>query len=130
LKRLGPIGTGEGLKPAALKTGLEAAARITPFARLAERERLRVNARSEKAYRDFYASEEFEGLYAGLIGEKLETARLMLLLEEKPLSTPELSAGSGLPQSEVSRLLNRSSRHGLVMYDTGLSRYALAAGRG
>jgi Mn-dependent DtxR family transcriptional regulator len=52
----------------------------------------------------------------------------MLLLQEKPLSTGEISEILGLNPSEVSRHMNNSSRYGLVRYDESQKRFALAKG--
>ena len=123
---IGPLGKSEGLDEKGLKVNLEAATNLIPYLKLVERERLRVPFRSEKAYRDFYASDEVNRLINELVIEKLAISQIMLLLREKPLSTGEISEILGLNPSQVSKHINSSSRHGLVRYDEGRKRYALA----
>jgi DNA-binding MarR family transcriptional regulator len=90
-----------------------------------EREKLRVPFQSEEAYNNFFASDRVNRLFDELIIDKLAVSQIMLLLREKPLSTGEMAEMLGLNPSEVSRLMNSSSRHGLVRYDTSQKRYAL-----
>ena len=123
---IGPLGKSEGIEEKGLKVNLEAATNLIPYLKLVERERLRVPAKSEKAYRDFYASDEVSRLIEELVIDKLAISQIMLLLREKPLSTGEISEVLGLNPSEVSKHMNTSSRHGLVRYDEGQKRFALA----
>ena len=108
------------------KVKLEALERLVPYLKLVERERLRVPEKSEEAYREFYASEETGRLFDELIADKLVISQILTLLEEKPLSTGEISGALGLNPSEVARHMNVSSRQGLVRYDSEKKRYALA----
>jgi DNA-binding MarR family transcriptional regulator len=82
-----------------------------------ERERLRVTVKSEKAYQEFYASDEVNRLFDELIGDKLAVSQIVSLLQEKPLSTGEISETLGLNPSQVAKHMNSSSRQGLVKYD-------------
>jgi F420-non-reducing hydrogenase iron-sulfur subunit len=123
---LGPLGKGEGLDEKELKLKIEAARKLVPYVKLVERERMRVPVKSEEAYNDFYASDEVDRLFEELIGDKLAVSQIMLLLEEKPLSTGEISEILGLNPSEVSKYMNSSSRQGLVRYDMDCKCYALA----
>ncbi len=97
-----------------------------PYLKLVEREKLRVPAKSEEAYNEFYNSDEVNKLFDDLIVDKLAISQILLALDEKPLSTAEISAVLGLSPSEVSRYLNRSSRQGFVRFDLEKKRYALA----
>jgi F420-non-reducing hydrogenase iron-sulfur subunit len=126
VKELGPLGKGEGIDEKAVKFKLHAVRKLVPYIRLVERERLRMPTRSEEAYRRFYASDEFNRLFDELIGDKLAISQIMLLLQEKPLSTGEIAENLGLSPSEVSRYLISSSKQGLARYDEGLKRYAAA----
>jgi coenzyme F420-reducing hydrogenase delta subunit len=108
------------------KVKLEALEKLVPYLRLVERERLRVPEKSEEAYQAFYTSEETNRIFEELIADKLAISQILTLLEEKPLSTGEISGALGLNPSEVSRHMNESSRQGLVRYDTKQKRYALA----
>jgi len=126
VKNLGPLGQDEGLEEAVLKRRLEAASRLVPYMKLVERERLRVPAKTEEAYNEYFASEEVNRLFSDLIAEKLTISQILLLLEEKPLSTGQISDALGLSPSEISRCMNASSRQGLVSYDLESQCFALA----
>jgi coenzyme F420-reducing hydrogenase delta subunit/DNA-binding transcriptional ArsR family regulator len=123
---LGPLGHGEGIDEIGLKINLKAVGQLIPYMKLVEREKLRVPTRSEEAYNEFYKSDELNRLFNDLIADKLAISQILLLLEEKPLSTGEISEMLGLSPSEVSRHMNSSSRHGLVRYDLEQKCYALA----
>lgn len=126
LQALGPLGQGEGINAPDLKLRLEALNQLVPYVKLVEREKLRVPLRQEKAYRDFYESEEVNRIFQELIADKLTLSLIMKLLEQSPLSTGEISQRLGLEASEVSRHLKNSSRQSLVRYDIEEKRYALA----
>jgi predicted transcriptional regulator len=96
-----------------------------PYLKLVEREKLRVTTKSEEAYNEFYNSEEVNRLFDDLIVEKLAISQILLALEEKPLSTAEISEVVGLNTSEVSRHMNSSSRQGFVRYDIEKKCYVL-----
>jgi coenzyme F420-reducing hydrogenase delta subunit len=118
LNELGPLGD--------FRVKLEAVNKLVPYLKLVERERLRISEKSEDAYKAFYTSEEANRLFNELIADKLAQSQILTLLEEKPLSTGEISGALNLNPSEVSRHMNNSSRQGLVRYDTKNNRYALA----
>jgi coenzyme F420-reducing hydrogenase delta subunit/DNA-binding transcriptional ArsR family regulator len=126
VRGLGPLGKGDGENENGLKFKLEAATKLVPFIKLVERERLRAPSKSEEAYNEFFASDEVDRLFKETIGTKLAISQIMLLLEEKPLSTGEISEILGLNPSEVSRHMNMSSRQGLVRYDESQKRYTIA----
>jgi coenzyme F420-reducing hydrogenase delta subunit len=126
VETIGPLGNGEGIDEEGLKFRLEAAYKLIPYVKLVERERLRVPLKSEEAYEKFFTSDEVNQLIDELIIDKLAISQIMLLLEEKPRSTGEMSELLGLNPSEVSRHLNSSSRHGFVRYDVNQKRFALA----
>jgi coenzyme F420-reducing hydrogenase delta subunit len=125
VEQIGPLGQSEGIAEKDLKVRLEAVTRLIPYIKLVERERLRVPVKSEEAYHQFFSSEEVIRLFEELIIDKLAVSQIMLLLQEKPLSTGEISEILGLSPSEVSRHMNSSSRYGWVRYDTDQKRYAL-----
>ncbi len=126
VQKLGPLGKGEGIDENALKANLAAVARLVPYIRLVERERLRVPVKSEEEYDKFFAGDEFNRLFNELIVDKLAVSRIMSLLRERPLSTGEIAAISGLTPSEASRHMNSASRQGLIGYDESLRRFSLA----
>jgi coenzyme F420-reducing hydrogenase delta subunit len=126
IREIGPLGKSEEIDDSALKFKLEAITRLIPYIKLVEREKLRVPVKSEDAYHQYFSSEEVNRLIKELIIEKLAISQVLLLLQEKPLTTGEMSDALGLNPSEVSRHMNSSSRHGLVRYDQNQKRYALA----
>jgi F420-non-reducing hydrogenase iron-sulfur subunit len=126
VKRLGPLGKAEGIDEKVLKLKLEVVKKLTPYLRLVEAEKLRVTFKTEEEYLEFFASNEVNRVFDELIADKLAMSQIVLLLQEGPLSTGEISETLGLNPSEVSRYLNMSSRQALVRYDEGRKRFAAA----
>jgi len=126
IKELGPLGTSEQMDVKTVKFKLDAARKLVPFLRLVERERFRVPVKSREAYTRFFESDEVNALFDEIFGEKLAISQIMMLLEEAPLPTSGIAEKLGLNPSDVSRHMIRSSRHGLVRYDTTCNCYALA----
>ena len=124
-EEFGPLGKKEGIDRKILKFKFEAVAKLIPYIKLVERERLRVPHKSEEAYMDFFASDKFNRLFEELILDKLAVSQIVMLLREKPLSTGEMSEKLGLNPSEISRHMNTSTRHGMVRFDESQKRYAL-----
>ena len=127
LKGFGPLGKGEGLDERIMKLKLEAVTKLIPYAKLVERERLRVRFKTEQEYLDYFASDDFNRLFKELLTDKLAISQIMLLLGEQAFSARDISENLGLAASEVSRHLSMSSRLGLVRFDEDLKLYALAA---
>jgi coenzyme F420-reducing hydrogenase delta subunit/predicted transcriptional regulator len=127
LKQLGPLGKSEGITDSALKLKLEAVSKLLPYAKLVERERLRVRFKTEEEYKEYFASAKFNQLFKELVTDKLAISQIMLLLQKDPLSARDIAEGLGLEAAEVSRHLSMSSRLGLVRFDEELKRYALAS---
>lgn len=125
VKEMGPLGHSEGLDREQLKLRLQAARKLVPYIRLVERQRLRVPAKTKQAYTDFFTSSEVIDLFDELFTDKWAISQILLLLEEKPLSTSDISAKLGFNPSDVSRHMSSSSRHGWVRYDTASNCYAL-----
>jgi len=126
VKELGPLGKSEGIDAKGLKFKLEAVKKLVPYIKLVERERLRVPSKSEEMYHKFFNSDEFNGLFNELIGDQLAVSLITSLLQERPLSTGEIAEFLGLNPSEVSRHMQRSSKHGFVRYDVNRNCYTLA----
>ena len=125
IKELGPLGTSEGMRLDWVKFKLEAARMLVPYLRLVERERLRVPVKSKQAYADFFKSSEVSDLFDDIFADKWAISQILLLLGQEPMSTSEISERLGLNPSDVSRHMIRSSRHGMVRYDTTSKCYAL-----
>lgn len=127
LKEMGPLGESEGLDAETLKLNLMAVTRLLPYAKLVERERLRVRFDKQEQYDEYFASEQFNRLFEELIVDKLAISRIILLLRDNPLSARDISDVLGIKANEVSRHLSNSSRLGLVSFDDAEKRYALAS---
>jgi coenzyme F420-reducing hydrogenase delta subunit len=127
LKEMGPLGESEGLNAETLKLNLMAVTRLLPYAKLVERERLRVRFDKQEKYDEYFASDEFNRLFEELIVDKLAISRIMLLLRDNPLSARDISESLGIKANEVSRHLSYSSRFGLVSFDDAEKRFALAS---
>lgn len=128
VRELGPLGQLEGLDADALTLRLEAVSRLIPYLKLVERERLRPPVRSEDGINQFYEREEANKLFDQLIGAQLESCQILLLLEQGPLTTAQLSEKLGLSSSAVAKQMKSSSSRGLVRYDQERGTYALARG--
>jgi len=112
-----------GMDKDQLKFKMEAVTRLIPYIKLVERERLRAplklrtSAEPEEAHDKFFESDELNRLFNETIVDKLAICQIMLLLQEKPLSTGEISEKLNLNPSETARHMSSSSRHGLVRND-------------
>jgi coenzyme F420-reducing hydrogenase delta subunit len=126
VKEIGRLGEAEGIDKAGLANDLAAVRKLVPYLRLVEREKLRAPVKSEEAYHDYYNSDEVGRLFDVLVGNNLTISRIVSLLGRKPMTTGEISESLGLNPSEVAKHMKTSSRQGLVRYDTGSNRYALA----
>jgi coenzyme F420-reducing hydrogenase delta subunit len=123
VKKLGPLGKGEGIDKRALKFKLESITNLVPYIKLVERERLRVPFRSEEECNRFFTSDEVDRLFKELIGNKLDMSQIMALLRERPLSTGEISEILGVDPSEIAIHLNSSARQGLIEFDVSQMRF-------
>jgi F420-non-reducing hydrogenase iron-sulfur subunit len=126
LKDMGPLGEGKETDENGLKLKLQAVTKMIPYIRLVERERLRVPLKSEEEYEKFFNSEEVNRLFNETIVDKLAISQIALLLRKGPLSTAEIGQVLDLNPSEVSKHLKSSARQGLIRFDEGLKRFALA----
>jgi F420-non-reducing hydrogenase iron-sulfur subunit len=126
IEKLGPLGKSEGIEKHELTFRLEAAAKLIPYIKLVQTEKLSVPVRSEEAYNKFFSGIEFNRLFNELIADQLIKSQILLLLREKPCTTGEISEALGLNPSEVARHMNYSSRHGLVRYDLNRGCYVPA----
>jgi len=122
LKSIGPLaGDADGYE-----TRLETVNKLIPYIKLVERERLRVPVKSEKAFDDFYRSEEFNQLFRELILDKLYLAEIHSLLGKESLSSEEIAGATRISQSEVVKYLNSSCRYGLTDYNAKDNLYTLS----
>ncbi len=132
IEEMGPLGKSEGVDRVVLRLRLQEIAKLVPYIKLVQTERLRpprslrVPGEQEERYREFFDSEEVKRIFKETILDKLAITRIVSLLREKPLPTAEIAKTLGLTPSEVSKYLATSSRHGLVRYDENRKCYALA----
>ncbi len=132
VQKLGPLGSSEGMDEKTLQFRLQAAAKLVPYIKLVERQRLRAplklraSSEPEEEYAGFFDSQEMNALFDDTIANKLVMSQITSLLREGPLSTEEISKMLGLGQSEISRQLNALSKQGFVRYDTGRKRFVSA----
>lgn len=127
LKALGPLGESEGLDAETLKLNLMAVTKLLPYAKLVERERLRVKFDKQEQYDEYFASDEFNRLFEELIVDKLAISRIMLLLRDNPLSARDIAETLGIEANDVTKHLSHSSRLGLVSFNEGKKCFALAS---
>ncbi len=128
IRQMGPLGTSEGMDRESIMFNLKAAARLVPYIKLVEREKLRLPDRSETGVRRFLDEGVLDQVFEDSISDKLILSRILLLLKERPLTTAGISERLGLQPSEVSRHMIGSSRHGRVRYDVGSKSYELVQG--
>jgi F420-non-reducing hydrogenase iron-sulfur subunit len=126
LRELGPLGTAEGIDPEKLKSKLGEAARLVPYIRLVERERLRAHFDTAEEYEKYFNSEQVKNLIHELIADKLAIHQIMTLLREQPRSTAELSEILGIAPAEISRHLGNTARLGLTRFDESRKRFIAA----
>lgn len=126
LREIGPLGEGEGINIDGLKFKLDAIAKLVPYIRLVERERLRVSFNTAEEYGRFFNSDEVNRLFGELIFDKLAISQIMSLLREKPRSTGEISEILSVTPSEASRHLSISAKQGLARFDEALKRFVAA----
>ncbi len=126
LRELGPLGKGEGIDPEKLKSKLKAAARLVPYIRLVERERLRAHFDTAEEYEKYFNSDQVKSLIHELIADKLAISQIMALLREQPRSTAELSEILGMAPSTISRYLSNTARQGLARFDESRKRFIAA----
>ncbi len=126
IRSAGPIGVSEGINQETLSLNLKAVTKLIPYLRLVESERLRGHFETLDQFKAFYASEEFERLFKDLVADRLAIGQIITLLQEKPLSTGDLSEILGLSPSDISKHLNNTAKQGLVKYQEDEKRFALA----
>jgi F420-non-reducing hydrogenase iron-sulfur subunit len=126
LRELGPLGKAEGIDPEKLKSRLKQAAKLIPYIRLVERERLRAHFDTAEGYENYFNSEQVKGLIRELIADKVAISQIMALLRDQPRSTAELSEILGMAPSEVSRHLSNTARQGLARFDESQKRFIAA----
>ena len=126
LKELGPLGESEGVNQKELKIKIEAIAKLLPYIKLVEREKLRVRFENKEDYEEFFSSDEITSLINDMIADKLAISQIMVLLQEEALSSREIAASLSMNSSDVSKHLSNSARQKLIKFDESEQLYALA----
>jgi coenzyme F420-reducing hydrogenase delta subunit len=132
MQKLGALGKSEGLDEHWLKFQLEAVAKLIPYIKLVERERLRVpskikaSSEPEEEYEKFFSSDEMKKIFDEAILDNLAINNIVSLLRERPLSTEQMAEKLRMTPSEVSRHIRNSSKQVLFSYDDGQKCFALA----
>ena len=122
LKSMGPLNGDADIYEARL----EAVNKLIPYIKLVESEKLRVPARSEKAYEEFYKGDEFKQLFRELIEDRLCIMEITDLLRYKPQSSDEIARAMRMSPSELSKYMNSLSKYGLTDYNVKNNVYTLA----
>lgn len=126
VRRLGPLGQGEGVPPERVAEGLAALLDILPYLRMVLAERLNPGLRSREAYDAFFQSPEVDRIFEEAVVEKWRMAQVARLLRQAPLGTAEIAERLGLDAAEAGRYLAASVTRGLIRFDLSEKRYALA----
>jgi len=117
IRSLGPLGSSEGTGIPELQAGLQAATDLVPYIKLVERERFRVQERTEAGYHKLFGSAEFDRLFQELILDKLTMGRIMGCVRSQPAAAGAIAAGLKLPAADILRHLNVMAQRGLVRLD-------------
>jgi F420-non-reducing hydrogenase iron-sulfur subunit len=72
LKELGPLGESEGIDRSALKSRLEAVARLVPYIKLVKREKLAVRLAKEEDYSGLFTRDEVERLFRDVVSYHID----------------------------------------------------------
>ncbi len=126
VKRLGPLGGGEGQDPAKVRFKLASAERVVPYIKLVERERLRVPVRSEAAYQRFLSDGEVRRMFDRAISDKVMVQRLVSLLAGGGLTAADIAGQMETTPSAAARYVAVAVRQGVVRYDGGKQCYVAA----
>jgi coenzyme F420-reducing hydrogenase delta subunit len=108
------------------KLKLEALKKLLPYAKLVEREKLRVRFSTNAEYDEFFSSARFNALFDEVFADKLALSQIMVLLGERSRSTGEIADALGMAPSQVAAHLKDSAKQRLIRFDEKEKRYALA----
>lgn len=122
--KLGPLGKGPGEDPESLGLNLKAALLLVPYVRLVERERLRFKTRSQPAIEAFFQEPQTQRLLNELVVDKLEEAKLSLLLKQGPKTLNDLAGMLREEGSKLLRHLGEMIKKGMVSFDQKSRQYA------
>lgn len=126
LRRLGPLGKGEGEGKDGYDLGLEAIARLVPYIKLVERERLRVPTKKEDVYKAFFDDPETKRIIQEAIIEKTDMMRVRVLLERGPMSPAEIAARLGMGAADVAKHLEALGKMGVLRYEPAQKAFCVA----
>jgi len=72
LKKLGPIGKGEGIDEHELKSKLEAVTKLIPYIKMVKGEKLALRLAKEEEYDEFYTSDEVDRLFSEAVSYHID----------------------------------------------------------
>ena len=92
LKKLGPLGKGEGIDENELKSKLEAVTKLIPYIKLVKGEKLALRPDKEEAYSELYTSDEVDRLFREVISYHIDPEKCracMICLRKCPVEAIE-----------------------------------------
>ncbi|MFN3535781.1 MAG: hypothetical protein ACK4WB_10375, partial [Desulfatiglandales bacterium] len=121
-----PLGKGPGEDKEELELGIEAASLLVPYVRLVERERLRLPQRSQSAIEALHKDPDTQRLIKESILDKLQEAKLSLLLKRGPASAQDLATSSKLEVGAALKHLGEMVKRGIAQFHQESRKYSLA----
>lgn len=88
LRRIGPLGKGEGLEEIGLASGLETVKKLIPYIKLVKGEKLAMRPEREEDYAALYTSEEIESLFRDVVSYHIDPEKCqacMICLRKCPV---------------------------------------------
>lgn len=75
IKELGPLGEGEGINGDELKSRLQEIARLIPYVKMTEKEKLESRPESKEEYEDLFTGEEVDRLFREVVSYYIDPAK-------------------------------------------------------
>ena len=118
MKRLGALGSSEGLSIDELQAGLQAAIDLVPYIKLVERERFRLPVRTEENYHKQYdGNADFDALFKDMVLDKLSMGQIVGYARSQSVSASQIASGLKMQEPEVNRHLDVLAQRGVVMIE-------------
>ena len=92
VKKLGPLGKGEGIDANELKSRLETVTKLIPYIKLVKREKLALHLDKEEKYNELYTGEEVDRLFREVISYHIDPDKCqacMICLRKCPVEAIE-----------------------------------------
>ena len=115
MKRLGPLGSSEGLSSDELQAGLQAAIDLVPYIKLVERERFRLPVRTEENYhQQYHGNPEFDALFKEMVLDKLSMGQIVGYARARSVAASQIAADLSMQLPEVNRHLAMLAQRGVI----------------